>query len=67
MALHHLNLLQGSVFVEFNDFESVDKFLKADPKPTWEDKELLIMTKYTSSLTSYSVFSQNSSGRIIAK
>ena len=48
MTLHHLNLLQGSVFVEFNDFESVDKFLKADPKPTWEDKELLIMTKYVS-------------------
>lgn len=34
------------MFVEFSDFESVDKFLKADPKPTWEDKELLIMTKY---------------------
>ncbi|KAF8181038.1 hypothetical protein BJ912DRAFT_1145564 [Pholiota molesta] len=36
---------KSSVFVEFNDFESVDKFLKADPKPTWEGKELLIMTK----------------------
>ena len=52
MALHHPNLLQGSVFVEFNDFESVDKFLKADPKPTWEDKELLTMTKYASFLAS---------------
>ncbi|KAF4611811.1 hypothetical protein D9613_003940 [Agrocybe pediades] len=36
---------KGSVFVEFTDFETVDQFLKADPKPTWEGKELLIMTK----------------------
>jgi lupus La protein len=38
--------LQGSVFVEFADFKTVDAFLKADPKPSWEDKELLIMTKF---------------------
>lgn len=37
---------KGSVFVEFTDFETVDKFLNADPKPTWEGKELLIMTKW---------------------
>ncbi len=36
---------QGSVFVEFADFQSVEAFLNADPKPTWEDKELLIMSK----------------------
>jgi len=33
------------VFVEFDDMSAVERFLKADPKPTWEDKELLIMTK----------------------
>ena len=27
---------------------SVENFLNADPKPTWEGKELLIMTKYAS-------------------
>lgn len=37
---------QGSVFVEFADSTSVDAFLKADPKPTWEGKELLTMSKY---------------------
>ncbi|KAF9649540.1 hypothetical protein BDM02DRAFT_3179669 [Thelephora ganbajun] len=36
---------KGSIFVEFADFETVDKFLNADPRPTWEGKELLIMTK----------------------
>lgn len=37
---------KGSVFVEFDDFSSVENFLKADdPKPTWEEKELLIMSK----------------------
>ncbi|PPR05429.1 hypothetical protein CVT26_011307 [Gymnopilus dilepis] len=36
---------KGSVFTEFTDFETVEKFLKAEPKPTWEGKELLIMTK----------------------
>lgn len=36
---------QGSVFVEFDDMSAVDRFLKAEPKPTWEGKELLIMTK----------------------
>ncbi|KAF5353435.1 hypothetical protein D9756_008032 [Leucocoprinus leucothites] len=36
---------KGSVFVEFADFSSVENFLKADPKPTWDGKELLIMSK----------------------
>ena len=36
---------QGSVFVEFDDMSAVEKFLNADPKPTWEGKELLIMSK----------------------
>ncbi|KAI0830362.1 hypothetical protein BC628DRAFT_1532193 [Trametes gibbosa] len=36
---------KGSVFVEFADFKSVDAFLNADPKPTWEGEELLIMSK----------------------
>lgn len=39
------NLPQGSVFVEFDDMSSVESFLNADPKPTWEGKELLIMSK----------------------
>ena len=36
---------QGSVFAEFADFKSVEAFLSADPKPTWEGAELLIMSK----------------------
>ena len=36
---------QGSVFVEFADFKSVGAFLDADPKPTWNGEELLIMSK----------------------
>ena len=36
---------QGSVFVEFTDFKSVGAFLNADPKPTWNGEELLIMSK----------------------
>ena len=40
--------VQGSVFVEFTDFKSVNAFLNAEPKPTWEGKELLIMSKYIS-------------------
>ncbi|GLB44463.1 putative protein with domain in the RNA-binding Lupus La protein; unknown function [Lyophyllum shimeji] len=36
---------KGSVFAEFAEFETVDKFLKADPKPSWDGNELLIMTK----------------------
>lgn len=34
------------MFVEFDDMSSVDKFLNADPKPTWDGQELLIMSKY---------------------
>ncbi|KAI0369515.1 hypothetical protein BV20DRAFT_1020563 [Pilatotrama ljubarskyi] len=36
---------KGSVFVEFADYKSVEAFLNADPKPTWEGQELLIMSK----------------------
>jgi lupus La protein len=36
---------QGSVFAEFAEFETVEKFLTADPKPSWGGKELLIMSK----------------------
>ncbi|KAG5219774.1 long-chain fatty acid-CoA ligase [Salix suchowensis] len=36
---------QGLCFREFTDFKSVDAFLNAEPKPTWEGKELLIMSK----------------------
>ncbi|KAF9235425.1 hypothetical protein BU15DRAFT_89588 [Melanogaster broomeanus] len=36
---------KGSVFVEFADMASVEAFLNADPKPTWNDEELLIMSK----------------------
>ena len=38
-------MLQSSVFVEFTEPAGVDAFLMATPKPTWEGKELLIMTK----------------------
>ena len=34
------------MFVEFSNMSSVKRFLEADPKPTWEGKELLIMSKY---------------------
>ncbi|KAF7974611.1 hypothetical protein HWV62_11578 [Athelia sp. TMB] len=36
---------KGSVFVEFADFSTVEKFLKADPKPQWKGEELLTMSK----------------------
>ncbi|KAI0758851.1 hypothetical protein C8Q74DRAFT_1300277 [Fomes fomentarius] len=36
---------KGSVFVEFADFKAVGAFLNADPKPTWDGEELLIMSK----------------------
>ena len=34
------------MFVEFTEPEGVDAFLKAEPKPSWDGKELVIMTKY---------------------
>ena len=37
--------LQGSVFVEFEDMKTVETFLNADPKPTWNGTELLTMSK----------------------
>ncbi|CAL1698480.1 unnamed protein product [Somion occarium] len=36
---------KGSVFVEFDSASTVEKFLNADPKPSWNGQELLIMTK----------------------
>ena len=42
---------KGSVFVEFTDFKTVEKFLNVDPRPTWEGKELLVMTKYAFGLS----------------
>ncbi|KAG6917135.1 hypothetical protein DXG01_003725 [Tephrocybe rancida] len=36
---------KNSVFAEFADFAHVDVFLNADPKPTFDGKELLIMSK----------------------
>ncbi|TFY55179.1 hypothetical protein EVJ58_g8410, partial [Rhodofomes roseus] len=36
---------KGSVFVEFADFKSVETFLNATPKPSWNNEELKIMTK----------------------
>jgi lupus La protein len=36
---------QGSVFTEFVDYKSVEAFLSADPKPSWDGKELVIMSK----------------------
>ena len=39
-------LFKGSVFVEFQDEELKDKFLKLDPKPLWKDEHpLKIMSK----------------------
>ncbi|OJA15769.1 hypothetical protein AZE42_10620, partial [Rhizopogon vesiculosus] len=36
---------KGSVFVEFDDIKTVEAFLNADPKPSWDSAELLIMSK----------------------
>lgn len=36
---------KGSVFVEFADISSVETFLSAQPKPSWNGNELVIMTK----------------------
>ncbi|KAH6666322.1 hypothetical protein B0J14DRAFT_604637 [Halenospora varia] len=36
---------KGSVFVEFQDEETAQKFLELDPKPLWKGKELLITSK----------------------
>ncbi|KLO15596.1 hypothetical protein SCHPADRAFT_902232 [Schizopora paradoxa] len=36
---------KGSVFAEFSDTSSVHAFLNADPKPSWNGEDLLIMTK----------------------
>ncbi|OLN95780.1 La protein-like protein [Colletotrichum chlorophyti] len=38
-------LFKGSVFVEFPDEESAQKFLALDPKPKWKDHDLKIMAK----------------------
>lgn len=36
---------KGSVFVEFENIEDTESFLALDPKPKYEDKELLTMSK----------------------
>ncbi|SJL10808.1 uncharacterized protein ARMOST_14202 [Armillaria ostoyae] len=36
---------KGSVFVEFTEMSGVEAFLNADPKPTWDGKDLVIMSK----------------------
>lgn len=36
---------KGSVFTEFVEYKGAEAFLNADPKPVWDDKELLIMSK----------------------
>ena len=36
---------KGSVFIEFETEELMKEFMALDPKPTWNGKELLIMTK----------------------
>lgn len=36
---------KGSVFVEFAEMKSAEAFLSADPKPSWDGAELLIMSK----------------------
>lgn len=38
-------VFKGSVFVEFEDEETQQQFLELDPKPKWQDKELLIKSK----------------------
>ncbi|CZT00531.1 related to RNA-binding protein La1 [Rhynchosporium graminicola] len=38
-------LFKGSVFVEFQDDETAEKFLKLDPKPLWKGNALLIKSK----------------------
>ncbi|KAI1877185.1 hypothetical protein JX265_000041 [Neoarthrinium moseri] len=36
---------KGSVFVEWVDKETADKFMAVDPKPKWKDHDLLILWK----------------------
>ena len=48
------HVAQGSVFVEFDDMSAVEAFLNADPKPSWEGTELLIMSKWVLILRSRS-------------
>nr|POE94471.1 la protein like [Quercus suber] len=38
-------LFKGSVFVEFHNEDAQKEFLEHDPKPTWKEKELEIMSK----------------------
>ncbi|KAG8686685.1 hypothetical protein FRC08_012368 [Ceratobasidium sp. 394] len=38
-------VFKNSVFVEFASFDSVKRFLEADPKPTFDDTELVTMSK----------------------
>lgn len=38
-------LFKGSVFVEWSDKETAEKFLELDPKPKWKDHPLLVTSK----------------------
>ena len=40
-------MFKGSVFVEFQERESAEKFVALDPPPKWKDHDLLIMLKTT--------------------
>lgn len=40
-----LNALQGSVYVEYKDLASAQKFLEADPKPQFNGADLTIYSK----------------------
>lgn len=40
-----LSISKGSIFVEFNSADEANQFLNLEPKPTYEGRELLIMTK----------------------
>ena len=43
-----LTTFKNSVFAEFSDSKALDAFVKADPKPIFDGKELLVMTKSVS-------------------
>lgn len=56
---------KGSVFVEFEKLEDAEAFLALDPKPKYEDKELLAMSKkgYVDMKAAEHGFTNNAKGR----
>lgn len=56
---------KGSVFVEFEKIEDADAFLALDPKPKYEEKELLAMSKkgYVDMKAAEHGFSNTAKGR----